>query len=93
LHLPALTRRKTNSLGGASIALVIGAATTSNTVAVINPESLLVTARIPGGDHPDGLAYVPPVGKLCVSDEHRATDIGVPVLREMFLQTLPEPDD
>ena len=44
-------------------------------VAVINDQTLAVTARIGGIEFPDGIAYVPGIDKVFVSDEDGAADI------------------
>ncbi len=48
---------------------VYASATDDNQVAVIDEHTLRVTARIPGGGYPDGLAYDPRDQKVFVSDE------------------------
>src|SRR5262249_37295660 len=42
---------------------VFATATATNEVAVIDPQSLAVVARVPGGEYPDGLTYDPEVGR------------------------------
>lgn len=53
---------------------VYASATGNNQVAVIDENSLRVTAQTAGGDYPDGLAYAPDNNKVFVSDENGGTD-------------------
>ncbi|UUL75550.1 YncE family protein [Pseudarthrobacter sp. Fe7] len=50
--------------------LLLAAVSGSNEVAVIDTNTLAVTARIHAGDIPDGIAYDPVHGKAYVSNEH-----------------------
>jgi YVTN family beta-propeller protein len=50
---------------------------------------LTVTARIPGGKYPDGLAYAPEVNKLYVSDETGKTDTVIDTGTNKRIATIP----
>jgi YVTN family beta-propeller protein len=54
----------------AELGKVYASATGTNEVVAIDEDSLKITARMPGGIYPDGMAYAPPVRKLYVADEH-----------------------
>jgi DNA-binding beta-propeller fold protein YncE len=41
-------------------------------VVAIGETTFKITARMPGGTYPDGIAYAPQGHKLYVSDEHAA---------------------
>jgi DNA-binding beta-propeller fold protein YncE len=58
---------------------VYASATGTNEVVAIDETSLKITARMPGGVYPDGMAYAPHVHKLYVSDEHGGTDTVIDV--------------
>jgi len=58
---------------------VYASATGTNEVVAIDETSLKITARMPGGIYPDGMAYAPPAHKLYVSDEHGGTDTVIDV--------------
>jgi YVTN family beta-propeller protein len=53
---------------------VYASATGSNEVVAIDETTLKITARIPGGVCPDGMAYAPDTRKLYVSDETGGTE-------------------
>lgn len=54
-------------------------ATGTNEVVAIDEATYKITARMPGGVYPDGMAYAPDVNKLYVSDEHGGTDTVIDV--------------
>ena len=60
-----------------SLGRVYATATGTNEVVAIDESSLRVTARTPGGTYPDGMAYVPELHKLYVSDEFGQTDTAI----------------
>jgi YVTN family beta-propeller protein len=68
---------------------VYASATDSNQVAVIDPQSLTVTATIPGGEYPDGIAFDPELGKLYVSDESGGTDTVIDTASNQVVATIP----
>jgi YVTN family beta-propeller protein len=68
---------------------VYASATGVNQVAVIDPQSLTVTAMIPGGEYPDGIAYDPELGKLYVSDESGGTDTVIDTASNQVVATIP----
>src|SRR5436305_1278154 len=49
-------------------------ATGKNEIVSIDEKTLKITARIPGGVYPDGMAFDPNTKKLYVSDENGATE-------------------
>jgi DNA-binding beta-propeller fold protein YncE len=57
-------------------------------VVAIDPKTLTVTARVPAGDYPDGMAYAPDVHKLYVSDEHGGTDTVIDVRTHARVATI-----
>jgi YVTN family beta-propeller protein len=57
-------------------------------VVAIDESSLKITARMPGGVYPDGMAYAPPVHKLYVSDEHGDTDTVIDVKTHSRVATI-----
>ncbi len=59
---------------------VYASATGTNEVVAIDEKTLQITARMPGGVYPDGLAYSPAAHKVYVSDEHGGTDTVLDVL-------------
>jgi YVTN family beta-propeller protein len=67
---------------------VYASATGINQVAVIDPQSLTVTAMIPGGEYPDGIAYDPELGKLYVSDETGGTDTVIDTASNQVVATI-----
>ncbi|GAP56078.1 conserved hypothetical protein, partial [Arthrobacter sp. Hiyo6] len=50
--------------------LLLAAVSGTNQVAIIDTSTLTVTARVPAGNTPDGIAYDPVHGKAYVSNEH-----------------------
>jgi DNA-binding beta-propeller fold protein YncE len=52
----------------------LGGHSTRLDYASIDAATYKITARMPGGVYPDGMAYAPDVHKLYVSDEHGGTD-------------------
>lgn len=67
---------------------VYASATGTNEVVAIDETSLKITARMPGGGYPDGMAYAPPVHKLYVSDEHGGTDTVIDVKTNTRVATI-----
>jgi DNA-binding beta-propeller fold protein YncE len=59
---------------------VYASATGTNEVVAIDEKTLKISARMPGGVYPDGLAYSPEAHKVYVSDEHGGTDTVLDVL-------------
>jgi DNA-binding beta-propeller fold protein YncE len=53
---------------------VYASATGTNEIVAIDETSLKIMARMPGGVYPDGMAFVPHLHKLYVSDEFGKTD-------------------
>jgi YVTN family beta-propeller protein len=77
--------------GIALVGVLIGgaaSATGTNEVVAIDESSLKITARMPGGVYPDGMAYAPPVHKLYVSDEHGDTDTVIDVKTHSRVATI-----
>lgn len=68
---------------------VYASATGTNEVVAIDEASLQITARMPGGVYPDGMAYAPEVHKLYVSDEHGNADTVIDVMMNKRLTTIP----
>ncbi|ABK05892.1 40-residue YVTN family beta-propeller repeat protein (plasmid) [Arthrobacter sp. FB24] len=64
----------TPSVHGVTLApdrhLLLAAVSGTNEVALIDTNTLKVTARVPAGNTPDGIAYDPVHGKAYVSNEH-----------------------
>jgi YVTN family beta-propeller protein len=67
---------------------VYASATGTNEVVAIDETTLKVTAHIPGGVYPDGMAYAPQVHKLYVSDEHGGTDTVIDVKTHSRVATI-----
>jgi YVTN family beta-propeller protein len=67
---------------------VYASATGTNEVVAIDESSLKITARMPGGVYPDGMAYAPTVHKLYVSDEHGDTDTVIDVKTHSRVATI-----
>jgi YVTN family beta-propeller protein len=67
---------------------VYASATGTNEVVAIDETSLKVTARMPGGVYPDGMAYAPPFHKLYVSDEHGDTGTVIDVKTHARVATI-----
>ena len=68
---------------------VYATATSANAVAAVDPNTLAITALIPGGEFPDGLAYAPNVGKLYVSDLRAGNDIVIDTAANAVVATIP----
>jgi YVTN family beta-propeller protein len=68
---------------------VYASATGSNEVVAIDATTLQVTARMPGGVYPDGMAYVPDVHRLYVSDEHGNSETVIDVTINAWVATIP----
>lgn len=68
---------------------VYASATGTDEVVAIDPVNLKITARVPAGDYPDGMAYAPEVHKLYVSDEHGGTDTVIDVRTNTRIATIP----
>src|SRR5512146_1059355 len=73
----------------AELGRVYASATGSNEVVAIDETSLALTARMPGGTYPDGMAYAPEVHKLYVSDEFGKTDTVIDVDTNTRVATIP----
>ena len=58
---------------------VYASATGTDEVVAIDDGTLEITARVPAGHYPDGMAYAPEVHKLYVSDEHGNTETVIDV--------------
>jgi DNA-binding beta-propeller fold protein YncE len=67
---------------------VYASATGTDEVVAIDETSLKVTARMPGGVYPDGMAYAPQAHKLYVSDEHGNTDTVIDVKAHSRVATI-----
>jgi DNA-binding beta-propeller fold protein YncE len=67
---------------------VYASATGTNEVVAIDEKSLAIIARMPGGTHPDGLAYSPETHKVYVSDEHGGTDTVIDVVANARVATV-----
>ncbi len=71
--LPGI-RRVHGVLAVPELGKVYASATGSNELVVIDEATLGISARIPAGVYPDGIAWVPHNHTLYVSDEHGKTD-------------------
>jgi streptogramin lyase len=69
--------RATGVLAVPSRHQVFVSAAGAHDLAVINDQTLAVTARIAGIQFPDGIAYVPGIEKIFVSDESGAADVAI----------------
>lgn len=67
---------------------IYASATGTDQVMAIDGRSLEISARIAGGVYPDGMAYVPPLQKLYVSDEAGATETVIDAARNARVATL-----
>jgi DNA-binding beta-propeller fold protein YncE len=67
---------------------VYASATGTNEVVAIDEKTLQISARMPGGIYPDGLAYSPEAHKVYVSDEHGGTDTVVDILTNTRVATV-----
>jgi DNA-binding beta-propeller fold protein YncE len=61
----------------------------SHEVAVIDDATLQVTARVGGVVFPDGIAYVPEVGKVFVSDENGSAEMVIDARTNVKRATIP----
>jgi DNA-binding beta-propeller fold protein YncE len=68
---------------------VFAAATGSNEIVAIDEGTLTISARMPGGVYPDGMAYAPAVHKLYVSDEAGRTETVIVALMRQRIATIP----
>ena len=68
---------------------VYASATGTNELAVIDDQSLNITARVRAGDYPDGIAYASKENKLYVSDLHGKTDTVIDAKTNQRLTTIP----
>ncbi|CAM2172606.1 exported hypothetical protein [Paraburkholderia sacchari] len=68
---------------------VYASATDTNEVVAINEATLKITARMPGGIYPDGMAYAPYTRKLYVSDETGGTETVIDTQSNRRLNTIP----
>ncbi|HEY2800666.1 MAG TPA: YncE family protein [Chthoniobacterales bacterium] len=57
-------------------------------IAVIDPQKLAVTKKVPDGRFPDGLAYSPETGKLFVSDESGGVETVIDVRTNERIATI-----
>jgi DNA-binding beta-propeller fold protein YncE len=57
-------------------------------IVAIDESTLAVSARMPGGIYPDGLAYAPTVHKLYVSDELGRTETVIDVRTRQRIATI-----
>lgn len=64
-------------------------ATKTDEVVAIDVATLKISARIPTGVHPDGLAYAPEAHKLYVSDELGKTETVIDVVSNKRIATIP----
>ena len=67
---------------------VYASATKTDEVVAIDENTFKVTARIPAGTYPDGMAYAPTVEKLYVSDETGATETVIDVTTNTRIATI-----
>jgi YVTN family beta-propeller protein len=68
---------------------VYASATGTNELVVIDDQSLNITARVPAGDYPDGIAYASKENKLYVSDLHGKADTVIDAKSNQRLTTIP----
>jgi len=67
---------------------VYASATGTDEVVAIDETTFKITARMPGGVYPDGIAYAPDAHKLYVSDEHGGTDTVIDVRTNTVIATI-----
>jgi DNA-binding beta-propeller fold protein YncE len=72
-----------------SLGRVYASATGRNEVVAIDEAAFKVVAAMPGGNYPDGMAYVPPAHKLYVSDEAGGTETVIDVRSNRRVATIP----
>jgi DNA-binding beta-propeller fold protein YncE len=75
-EIPALARA-TGVLAVPSRHQVFVSAAGAHDVAIINDQTLAITTRVGGIGFPDGIAYVPGLEKVFVSDESGAADVAI----------------
>jgi DNA-binding beta-propeller fold protein YncE len=80
--------RATGVLSVPSRHQVFVSAAGAHDVAIINDQTLAVTTRIGGIRFPDGIAYVPGLEKIFVSDESGGADVGIDVRTNTKLSTI-----
>jgi len=68
---------------------IYASATGTDEVVAIDDRTLEITARVPAGHYPDGMAYAPGVHKLYVSDEHGNTETVIDVESNTRVATIP----
>ena len=71
-----------------SLGRAYASATGTNQIVSINERTLQITARIPGGVYPDGMAFDPRDRLLFVSDEAGRTDTVIDVARQQRVATI-----
>jgi len=67
---------------------IYASATGTNELAVIDDQSLIIVARVPAGDYPDGIAYASKANKIYVSDLHGKTDTVIDAKTNQRLTTI-----
>lgn len=92
------TQRVSNRIAGISkvhgvlaipeLDTVYASATGTDEIVAIDESTLAVSARMPGGIYPDGLAYAPIVHKLYVSDELGRTETVIDVRTRRRIATI-----
>src|SRR5260370_15027706 len=68
---------------------VYASATDARQVVVLDEQTLRVLARIPAGEYPDGLSYVPSRHEVFVSDEAGGADIAIATQSNQEVATIP----
>jgi DNA-binding beta-propeller fold protein YncE len=68
---------------------IYASATGEHKVAVVNRTTLKTIARVGPVNYPDGLAYVPGVARVFVSDEHGQLDAVIDTGTNMLIKTIP----
>lgn len=68
---------------------IYATATGANQMVSIDEATGQVVARAPAGDYPDGLAFVPPLNKVYVSDERGKTVAVIDVAHDKLLRLIP----
>jgi DNA-binding beta-propeller fold protein YncE len=68
---------------------VYASATGTNEIVAIDEATLKITARMPGGVYPDGIAYAAESGKLYVSDETGGTETVIDTRSNRRINTIP----
>lgn len=67
---------------------VYASATGRSSVVALDTENLRITVSMPGGHYPDGLAYVPELHKLYVSDESGEVETVLDTLNDKYVATI-----